>query len=323
MPDPFVSIVIPSYNARAYVLGAIRSALTQTFSRSEVIVVDDGSTDGTRELLTPYVRDKKIRYVYQENRGLSGARNTGVRNSTGDYIAFLDADDLFTENKVERAVAFLGSHPGCDICYNDASHFWDGRPQELFKLNYTYYSGDEVLPNLIRGTYFIAPSTTVFRRSVFERFGYFDEKLRRSEDLEFFLRATSRGCRVCFFPEVLGKICLKPSGLQNFNSQPAMKIASLAVYERLNGEMDEAARRRYRMRHYLVIHRLRAALTCLAVGDRAKARGFVAGAFRDYRGGAPLGRVLGAALWLVPVRLLQSVLYRYQQARLHRAYRKV
>lgn len=323
MDKPLVSIIIPSYNARTYILDAVRSALAQTHPRCEIIVVDDGSTDDTRALLEPYVRDQKIRYVHQENRGLSGARNSGIREAHGEYIALLDADDLFRENKVERAVAFLAAHPTCDICYNDAYHFWDGHPDELFKLDYAYYSGDDVLPNLIGGAYFIAPSTTVFRRSVFERFGYFDETLRRSEDLEFFLRATFRGCRVCFFPEILGKICLKPSGLQSFKSQSAMKVAALEVYERLNASMDDAARRKYRMRRYLVIHRLRAGLACLSNGERAGAREFMLLAFEGYRGGALSGRLLWFLLSFLPMRFIGWAIFRYQQARLNRIYKKL
>jgi len=106
MANKLVSIIIPSYNSRQWVCDAIDCSLQQTYPHCEVIVVDDGSTDGTAELLSTNYGDK-IRYVYQENRGLSGSRNTGLRNARGDYIQFLDADDLIALDKLEIQVRGL------------------------------------------------------------------------------------------------------------------------------------------------------------------------------------------------------------------------
>ena len=102
MQNNKVSIVIPSYNAARYVKEAVDSALAQTYKNVEVIVVDDGSTDGTKKILAPYSESKKIRYIYEENKGLAGARNTGIKNSSGEYVAFLDADDLFCREKLRN-----------------------------------------------------------------------------------------------------------------------------------------------------------------------------------------------------------------------------
>src|ERR1700722_18304182 len=105
---PVVSVVIPTYNRAHAVPGAIESALGQTLAPSEVIVVDDGSEDGTRERLMPYM--DRIVYIYQENQGVSSARNNGIRAAKGDLIAFLDSDDVWHPRKLELQLQFLQEH---------------------------------------------------------------------------------------------------------------------------------------------------------------------------------------------------------------------
>ncbi len=107
---PTVSVIIPTYNRRAYVQEAIDSVLAQTYTDYEIIVIDDGSTDGTGEALRERYGDKII-YEWQENQGLSAARNRGIESSRGQYIALLDSDDLWMPEKLERQVACLSQHP--------------------------------------------------------------------------------------------------------------------------------------------------------------------------------------------------------------------
>src|SRR6266568_3256879 len=175
---PLVSIIIPSYNAAPYIKEAVDSTLKQTYKKIEVIVIDDGSTDETKTVLGPYIKKGKIIYEWQENQGLASARNTGIKKSKGEYIALLDADDIFLPEKIARQAAYLSEHQECDICYCNLYHFWDESPDRLLKLNYSYFSEGEVLPNLVKKD-FIAPLTMMIRRSVFERFGLFDPNFRR------------------------------------------------------------------------------------------------------------------------------------------------
>jgi glycosyltransferase involved in cell wall biosynthesis len=97
---PEVTVVIPTFNCGQYISHAIDSVLRQTYEDHEIIVVDDGSTDGTRETIAPYVENRAVRYIYQENRGLPGARNTGIKNALGEYIVVLDADDELDDRMV-------------------------------------------------------------------------------------------------------------------------------------------------------------------------------------------------------------------------------
>src|SRR5437867_2660602 len=114
-----VSVVIPTYNSASYIVETIESVLGQTFRNFEIIVVDDGSSDHTRDLLQPYVESGAIRYVYQDNRGPGAARNMGILSANGIYIAFLDADDTLTKDSLERRLALLSSDPGLQFLFSD------------------------------------------------------------------------------------------------------------------------------------------------------------------------------------------------------------
>lgn len=319
MSQPVVSIIIPAWNAERYVKGAVDSALSQTYPNVEIVVVDDGSTDNTRELLQPYADAKKIVYVYKENSGLAGARNTGIRNALGSYIALLDADDLFLPEKVEHQVAFLDGHPECDVSYCDIYHFWDDDPKQLLKLNYRYYSGEEVLPNLIR-RHFVAPLTMVLRRSVFDRFGLFDETFRRSEDLEFLVRIAHGGARICFLDEILGKLRLRrTSNLQGFESQPEVKRTGLLVFERLREKLTPDERGKLEIDKYLSRYRLKVGLAYLENGNKRDALPFIEQSFGSFPFGGIFYAVLRALLALVPANLLASLLRRYHIRRQEKA----
>ena len=101
--EQLVSVVIPTYNCGKYICDAVKSVLSQTYKNIEIIIVDDGSTDNTKEALRSYVYNKQIRYIYQKNKGPAASRNLGVEKAEGDFIAFLDADDLWNEKKLKKA----------------------------------------------------------------------------------------------------------------------------------------------------------------------------------------------------------------------------
>ena len=193
--SPLVSIIIPAWNAERYVREAVDSALAQTHPNCEVIVVDDGSTDGTEGVLRSYRDAGRIHYIRQANKGLAGARNAGIRAAAGEYVAFLDSDDIFLPEKVAKQLRALAEHPDCAACYSDLIHFTDMEPRTFFHHRYQYPSGDILVPLLHRQ--FLNPLSLVVRKDVFERFGYFDETYRRSEDWELWLRWAHAGIRYC------------------------------------------------------------------------------------------------------------------------------
>ena len=189
---PLVSIIIPSYNARPWVCEAVDSVLAQTYPDYEIIVVDDGSTDGSGELLRQRY-GKQIRYVYQVNRGLSGARNTGLDHADGAYIQFLDADDLLLPEKLERQVAFLEDHPEIGIVYSGCLCFYESQPEKHFPSpRQSRYCSGHILAQMVEGG-FIRPHMPLVRRSCINRVGRFKEYLTSAEDYDFWLRTARAG----------------------------------------------------------------------------------------------------------------------------------
>ena len=178
-----VSAIITTYNRRHFLKEAIESVLAQDFQGMETIVVDDGSDDGSFEVVRAY----PVRYVYQPNRGVSAARNRGIALSRGQYIAFLDVDDLWRPGKIARQVGAIESE-GAALCYTDEVWIKDGRWVNQGK-RHAKFSGrifERCLPLCI-----ISPSSALIRREVFEEVGVFDEAMTVCEDYDMWLRITN------------------------------------------------------------------------------------------------------------------------------------
>jgi glycosyltransferase involved in cell wall biosynthesis len=182
-PQSSVSVVIPSYNYGRFVVEAVESALNQTHPPLEVIVVDDGSTDDTEQRLTKY--DGRIRYLRQGNRGLSAARNTGIRTANGEWVALLDADDLWHRQKLEIQmgaledrddVGLVGSPRGNDLTL----------PLSPAAPVTTLTTRDFVLSTRM------GPSSALLRKRCFDTVGYFDESLKSIEDRDMWLRMSAK-----------------------------------------------------------------------------------------------------------------------------------
>lgn len=185
--EPLVSVIIATYNRSEYIAEAVESVLHQTYREVETIVIDDGSTDNTREVLAKY--KGKINYIYQERTERSRARNEGFRYSSGDYIAFLDSDDVWLPIKIEKQVDILNKQPDVGLVYvgvefidadgnpYDGDLSWDEpRRQVLYE--------DLMNHNIITGT----TSSVMVRRKCLDRVGLFDESMNTCEDLDLYRR---------------------------------------------------------------------------------------------------------------------------------------
>lgn len=195
--EPLVSVVIPAFNAARFLPGSIPSVLAQTWTDFELIVVDDGSTDTTAACVQAF-DDPRIRLVSQANRGLAGARNGGIREARGIYIAFLDADDLWHPEKLARHVAHLRSQPSVGVSYS-ASALMDDQGHDMRLMQKPKLHGvtarDVFLRNPVGNG-----SAPVIRRQTLDdiafsaptgapgEWWYFDERFRQSEDIECWLR---------------------------------------------------------------------------------------------------------------------------------------
>jgi len=307
--QPLVSVIIPTYNTGVYIKEAVDSALSQTHPNIEIIVVDDGSTDNTKAVLQPYINSEKVKYIYQRNKGLPGARNTAIKEAKGKYVALLDADDLFLPDKLGRQVQHLEENKDLDLSYCDIYHFKDSEPDKLLRLNYTYYSGEAVFEKLLEKN-FIAPLSVVVRRSVFDRLGYFDESLRRSEDYEFYLRLAYGGAKIDFLPTPLAKLRIRHrANLQGLESQPKMKMSSLNVLKMVSERMSGEDREKYKMIERIETYKRKLGWAYLMVGDKKAAKEYL----------SPMISVLAS---IVPTRVLSSILaklyYRNQARRFSR-----
>lgn len=180
-----ISVIIPNYNNSHYVCDAIQSVLAQTHGSFEIIVVDDGSTDDSREVITSF--GDQVRYIWQENKGLAGARNTGILAARGELIGLLDADDQWLPNYLETMASLAVLHPEAAVYYCSAQGM-DADGQDLPQI----FGGPAVPPSeiyqvLLRANMLI-PSTVVLRRSLVEAAGLFDQTLRSCEDWDLWFR---------------------------------------------------------------------------------------------------------------------------------------
>lgn len=184
---PLVSAIIPAFNSARYLADAVDSVFSQTYPRVECIVIDDGSTDHTPDLLQELLKAHPgLKTERKTNGGLSSARNMGLRVCSGDLISFLDADDALLPDKLERQVAFLNEHPEVGIVYGDCLISTETlRPVELYMAEMP--RGLEPIDALCYRNWF-GPMVPLVRRTVTDRVGEFDEQLAAAEDWDYWIR---------------------------------------------------------------------------------------------------------------------------------------
>ncbi|MGH8061503.1 MAG: glycosyltransferase family 2 protein [Pseudoxanthomonas sp.] len=190
-PAPDISAIIPTYNRRELLLRALDSVFSQTHPIDEIVVIDDGSTDGSEAAVRERHGDR-IRYIWQANAGVSAARNHGMSIAKGKYFALLDSDDEWLPEKTSLQLEWLRAHPDfgmvlCDVQRVDGEH----RPIDIFRRRDTIPEDGWVLRWIIHNPA-LAPASIMFRREVFEDVGGFDEGLRTAEDIDFHLRVAHR-----------------------------------------------------------------------------------------------------------------------------------
>ncbi len=189
MKNPLVSIIIPTYNYEDYIVEAVESALNQTYSNIEVIIVDDGSSDDTKSRLFAYLDMERVIYLYQENQGLSAARNKGLQLAKGKYIQLLDSDDYLSINAIEEKVNYLENNVNVSFCYSKTINFRDVDADKR-KFYSVWKEPKEVEKNC--GLYFFnlaPPHAYLFKRAdIFENDLWFDGSLKACEDYDFWFK---------------------------------------------------------------------------------------------------------------------------------------
>lgn len=224
-----VSIIIPTYNCAKYILEAINSVLNQTYQNLEIIIINDGSTDNTQELVQSYINNfnEKIKYIYQENNGHAVARNVGILNSNGEYIAFLDADDIWLPNRLEEGVKILDNCPDIALVHARTIRVSEeGKPVINLVRNKNFLSGN-IFENLFLRKAHISSPTVLVRRECFRQLGLFDENLARfgSEDKELWLRITKN-----YYVDYLDKVLAYYRVRENSQSKNIQKMMQGRLY---------------------------------------------------------------------------------------------
>lgn len=253
---PEISVVIPSYNYAHLIQETLESAFAQTYTDYEIIVVDDGSADNTRDVLQPYLG--RITYHYQNNQGLAAARNTGTRLARGKYITYLDADDIWLPDNLRIKHEILSRYPGLggvfsDFCIFSASGVSHPRGmkelypffkrtgleyQEIFQEQSEVGTGGNHTAPVYIGTVFdslfwgnfILPTTMLVNRSCIQQVGDFRAHMRNQEDYEYWLRFT-RQYPIAFVDEVLAKYRRHPQQLTDHSKIEQMINAVLEIID--------------------------------------------------------------------------------------------
>lgn len=209
-PLPPVSVVIPAYNYAKFLPETIRSVLAQTHSDFELIVVDDGSTDDTADVVAAF-SDSRIRYLWQRNAGLPAARNTGIRNARHEFIGLVDADDLWWPQFLEKCLAQFALLPesfGLVACRHNVVDP-DGKPVPK---SYRSSSSRELFPKEILLRSRFGASSVVLKKKAVEAAGWFDETLTSSEDRDLWIRL-GRHYRIWFLDEEISSVRLHPNSM--------------------------------------------------------------------------------------------------------------
>ncbi|HSA05956.1 MAG TPA: glycosyltransferase [Candidatus Gastranaerophilales bacterium] len=183
-----ISIIIPAYNAENYIKNAINSVLNQTYQNFEIIIINDGSTDNTENVIKQF-DDTRIKYFYQENQGVSSARNKGIELSQGEYIAFLDADDLWLPEKLQLQLDFLKKNPEISLVYSNLELIEESTGIKFIK-TYDNFKNQKTLIKTLVLTPFNSPipCSILLKKDVLLKAGLFDSNLSFGEDLELCIR---------------------------------------------------------------------------------------------------------------------------------------
>lgn len=207
-----VSVIIPAHNSEKYIRETVESALNQTYPDMEIIVADDGSTDGTFEAIKDFIDCSRIKYLrHKTNQGPAATRNTSIKASTGHYIAFLDSDDIWNSDKIERQVNFFKKNPGTGVCYCNGTYLHNTErlyPQDELLVSYPNYF-ELLLNNVI-----VWPSSVLFERMIIDETGLMDERFRYAEDIDFFLQINQK-FSFTYLPECLLRRRVHPESIMS------------------------------------------------------------------------------------------------------------
>ncbi len=259
--NPKVSIILPNFNFGHLISETLDSVLSQSLQDWECIIIDDGSTDNSFGIIKSYLTDKRFKYIYQRNKGLAGARNTGLRNASGKYIQYLDSDDKLEPFKLELHSKFLDENPDVGIVYGLAKYFYSEAPDLLYgKRNGDVCWGDDSWMLGISGkgkdiyltlakNNLMAVNCAMFRKTVIDVVGYNDEKLYNRQDYDFWLRCAENGISFSF-QNLYGTLALVRTHKESMstNRKKVLQYVVMLYNKHMNRTKIPAARKIFKKR---------------------------------------------------------------------------
>lgn len=275
MSQPCIDVIIPAYNSMPWIKATIKSVLEQTHANIKVYVVDDGSKDDTGSFVKS-VKDKRLHYIKKGNGGVSSARNVGIKHADSDFIAFVDADDIWYPEKLEKQLKLLQEDPEVGLVYG---HHYIIDEEDVVQRNLRIwkrgYIADELSGgNLIAGS----ASMVLIRRSILDRVGPFREDIINGEDWELWLRIALVS-KIDFVPEILAAIRQHSNSAQYHTGNTKRMADSLIyAYGVMKQELELTPLQRKRVASYCLYN---AADLYLRMGDRWQAKKILAYLFRE------------------------------------------
>lgn len=214
---PFLSVIIPVYNAERHITAAIESILAEQYPSLEIIAVDDGSIDGSAQILKNF---PEVTYYYQTNKGPAAARNFGISQSKGEFILFLDADDLFPKGKIRLQLTPLLSQPELQVVMGKSQVFFEeGASADVLR----FPDDSHQVLNILLGS-------AIYRRSLFDQIGFFDESLNFGEDFDFYNRIRERNTPMLVTDEVT--LLYRRHSTNMTNEQDLLKLQIMQMLKR-------------------------------------------------------------------------------------------
>jgi glycosyltransferase involved in cell wall biosynthesis len=226
MKRALISCIVPVYNGERYLREAIDSILSQTYEPLEIIVVDDGSKDGTVAVVESY--GPQLRYVLQANAGPAAARNRGIAIATGRFIAFQDADDRWHQEKLARQMARFAARPELELCSAHVQNYWIPELKEEAE-RFRNHPFAHPVPGY-------APPSLLARRTLFDRVGHFNAALRLSSDTDWYLRAMERGVIMEMLPDVLVYRRWHKTNISRVSRQNLVEVVKASLDRRRRGQ---------------------------------------------------------------------------------------
>lgn len=244
-----VSIIIPSFNYGFIIGETLKNLQAQSFTDWEALVVDDGSSDNTAGIVAEFAAlDSRIKYIHQVTQGVSKARNAGFRHCSGEFIQFLDADDLLSRHKVERQVDFMNANPEVDISYSDHIYFENDKPDVHYpdyEMNHNNWlpkicaRGYEVVDILVYSNIAVV-SSPLLRREIVEKVNGFPEYTRYTEDWEFWFLCAINNAKFCFLDDPNAKTLIRIHQRNTSRNIQIMQGGELEFRKRLIGRIRDS-----------------------------------------------------------------------------------